>query len=202
MASTTVAQFAAELKIAPSCCSSSCALPACSKTCDNDTLSEEDKARLLDLAAARPWRQRRRREEEDHADAQADLGDQAGRRHRQGAHDPGRGAQEARLREARRSRCPCRGGDHAPAPVAPAVPVIDAGAERAQARGRGAPRAAEVGRTPDGGSRASAPNARQREADGKRRSASSEAAATRREARDCRRPKRSRGCSRGRRGAC
>ena len=43
-----------------------------------------------------------RRAQEDHPDAQVDERDQTGRFERQGAHDPGRGAQEADLRQARR----------------------------------------------------------------------------------------------------
>ena len=46
-----------------------------------------------------------RAEEQDHADAQADLGNhQEVRRQRQGAHHPGRSEEEARVRQARRAR--------------------------------------------------------------------------------------------------
>ena len=113
MASTTVAQFATELQgSGRSCCSSSCARPVSSRRPNTDALSDDDKARLLD-SLRKAHGGRGGREEEDHADAQADDRDQAGRCLGQGAHDPGRGPQEARVRQARRERLRKR---RAPAP--------------------------------------------------------------------------------------
>ena len=82
-------------------CWSSSPPPASTRKKEGDKLTEQDKTRLLDYlrkqhgAAARA-------QEAHHADAQADDRDQGRRLERQGAHDPGRGAQEARARAPRR----------------------------------------------------------------------------------------------------
>ena len=102
MAQTSVAQFASELKVPPS------------------VLLEQLRAAGVDKKRARRLAHRAgqvaparvpaqgarlgRAEEQDHADAQADQRDQEDRRHRQVPHGAGRGAQEARVRQARPGR--------------------------------------------------------------------------------------------------
>ena len=103
MAQTTIEQFATELKLPPG---------ALLEQLDQGRRRRQERRRRAvragqDEAARVPAeaaRRRRRAEEEDHADAQADHRDQGRRLHRQGAHDPGRGAQEAGVRQARRDR--------------------------------------------------------------------------------------------------
>ena len=90
----------------------------------------QDQAARIPAEAARRGR---RAEEEDHAHAQADERDQGGRVHRQGEDHPGRGAQEARVRQARRARGAAgrRRGAEGPAGAGD----LRGGARRARSRG-------------------------------------------------------------------
>ena len=99
MASITVAQFATELKVPPQLLLEQLRAAGVVKKAEEDALSDEDKARLLE-SLRKAHGAEARREEEDHADPQADDRDQAGRCIGQGTHDPGRSSQEARLRQA------------------------------------------------------------------------------------------------------
>ena len=96
MAQTTIEQFATELKMPAVALLEQLAAAGVAGKREGDNLTEQDKTRLLDYL--RKQHGARRREEAHHADAQADVRDQGRRFHRQGAHDPGRGAQEARAR--------------------------------------------------------------------------------------------------------
>jgi hypothetical protein len=100
MAVTTVAQFAAQLNRQPTALLEQLQSAGVSKKSPEDALTEADKERSARIPAHIARHLRRRRAQEDHADAQVDQRDQAGRRQRQGAHDPGGGAQEACLRQA------------------------------------------------------------------------------------------------------
>ena len=99
MAQMNVAQFAAELKMPATALFEQLAKAGVAKQASNDTLSRAGQDAAARLPAQGPRRDRA--EGQDHADAQADHRNQVGRLDRQGAHHPGRGAQEAGLRQAR-----------------------------------------------------------------------------------------------------
>jgi translation initiation factor IF-2 len=101
MASTTVAQFATELRVPPQLLLEQLRAAGVVKQAETRCAVRGGQVTSARIAA-QGARRRQRRAQEDHADAQADERDQAGRRLGQGAHDSGRGAQEARVRQARR----------------------------------------------------------------------------------------------------
>ena len=108
MAHTTIEQFATELKLPPGALLEQLAKAGVAGKNEGDGLSEQDKTKLLEYlqkqhgAAGEPKKKITLTQEADHRD-------QGGRFHRQGAHDPGRSAQEARLHQARRDRGGARG---------------------------------------------------------------------------------------------
>ena len=115
MAQTTIEQFATELKMPAGALLEQLGKAGVAGKKQGDNLSEQDKTRLLDYlrkqhgAAGEPKKKitlTRKQTTEIKA---------AGS-HRQGAHDPGRSAQEARVRQARRDRARAgrRGGAEAP----------------------------------------------------------------------------------------
>ena len=119
MALTTIEQFATEMKMPSGALLEQLAAAGVAGKKQGDKLSgtgQDPAARLSAQAARRPGS-----EEEDHADAQVDDRDQGRRQRRARAHHPGRGAQEARFRQARRRRSVAR-----PEEAAPAQPVITA----------------------------------------------------------------------------
>ena len=106
MASTTVAQLAAELNRPPAALLEQLKSAGVSKASTSDSVTESDKARLLDHLRTAHGTTASGERKKITLDAQVDERDQAGRFERQGAHDPGRGAQEAHLRQARRGLGP------------------------------------------------------------------------------------------------
>ena len=102
MASTTVAQLAAELNRPPAALLEQLQVGRRQQGVDGRLGHRERQGAPARSPALGARHRRERRAQEDHADAQVDQRDQAGRFERQGAHDPGRGAQEAHLRQARR----------------------------------------------------------------------------------------------------
>ncbi len=116
MAQINVTQFAQQLGLPPALLIEQLQAAGIKRALAEDTpLTEKDKTQLLDHL--RKAHGARRGEAEDHADPAADHRNQEVRRTRQVAHDPGRGAQEARAGEARhhrgarprrRSRCSTR----------------------------------------------------------------------------------------------
>ena len=126
MAQTSVAQFASELKVPPSVLLEQLRAAGVDKKQPDDPLSEQDKSRLLEYLRKMPRLDGA--EEQDHAHAQAHERDQEDRLDREVPHRAGRGAQEARVREARSggSRRPGgRGRSPPPPPPPPAAPAVD-----------------------------------------------------------------------------
>ncbi len=130
MAKSNVTQFAEELKLPVALLLEQLGAAGVKKKAGDDAITEQDKTRLLDYL--REHARQQGREEEDHAHAQADHGDQEVRRDRQGAHHPGRGAQEAHVREGGQGRADPRAGEGGPAARA-----RHRRAGSPQARGRG-----------------------------------------------------------------
>ena len=98
MAQTTIEQFATEMKMPSGALLEQLAAAGVAGKKQGDKLSEQDKTRLLDYL--RKQHGGLEAEEEDHAHAQVDDRDQGRRQRRARTHDPGRGAQEARFRQA------------------------------------------------------------------------------------------------------
>ncbi len=108
MAVTTVAQFAAELNRPATTLLEQLKSAGVAKQSPEDSLADSDKERLLDFLRISHGTAEQRAPQ-DHAHQEVHHRDQAGRCLGQGTHDPGRSAQEACLRQARRARCARRG---------------------------------------------------------------------------------------------
>ena len=102
MASTTVAQLAAELNRSAAALLEQLQSAGVSKASTDDALTESDKERLLDHLRSTHGTTAGAERKKITLTRKSHQRDQAGRFERQGTHDPGRSAQEAHLHQARR----------------------------------------------------------------------------------------------------
>ena len=100
MAQTTIEQFATEMKMPSGALLEQLAAAGVAGKKQGDKLSEQDKTRLLDYL--RKQHGGLEAKKKITLTRKSDDRNQVRRQHRPRAHDPGRSAQEARLRQARR----------------------------------------------------------------------------------------------------